>query len=341
MNLKLFFFLVLLVPIMAGLTFAAVKTVPLPADVLNPESIDADANQLYIVDGASIHIVSLTDFKAVKTFGKQGEGAQEFMLNTWFRLKLSAQPNCLFIQSISRVSYFSKDGIFQKEQRLTSRGVNLVPLENEKGFIGSNTGRENNSLFIYLSLYDANFQKGITIFKEQVPFRPGAAFDPLDQKEPVFYVKYGKIFVNGRDGVIHIINPTGKEETAIKYDYGKLEVTQKVKDEIIEFYKTDPRVAMAFESIKKDIKFSDTFPPVRDYRVANEKVFVFPYYKKEGKFQVYIFDLKGKLLKILPVEMSEKNPLDFYPFAVENDKLYQAIEDSDNESWELRVMDIK
>lgn len=328
---------------MAGLTFAAVKTLPLPADVINPESIDADANanRLYIVDGASIHIVSLTDFKAIKTFGKQGEGAQEFMLNTWFRLKLSAQPNCLFIQSISRVSYFSKDGIFQKEQRLTSRGVNFVPLENEKGFIGSNTGRENNLPFFYLSLYDANFQKGITIFKEQVPFLPGAAFDPIDQKEPVFYAKYGKVFVNGRDGVIHIINPTGKEEAAIKYDYGKREVTQKVKDEIVEFYKTDPRTSGAFKDIKEDMKFSDTFPPVRDYRVANEKVYVFPYYKKEGKSQVFIFDLRGKLLKTVPVEMSEKDPLDFYPFAVENDRLYQAIEDIDNESWALRVTDIK
>ncbi|MDQ1354167.1 MAG: hypothetical protein QG657_4476 [Acidobacteriota bacterium] len=341
MNLKLLFFLVLLVPIIAGLSFAAVKTVPLPADVINPESIDADPNQLYIVDGASIHIVSLTDFKTIKTFGKQGEGAQEFMLNTWFRLKLYVQSDHLFIQSISRVSYFSKDGNFKNEQRLTSRSVNFVPLENKNGFAGSNTGQENNSLFFYLSLYDGNFQKGITFFKEKVPFRPGAVFDPLDQKEPVFYARCGKIFVISRNGIIHIMDATGKEETAIKYDYGKLEATQKVKDEIIEFYKTDPRVAMAFESIKKDMKFSDTFPPVRDYRVANEKVYVFPYYKKAGKSQVYIFDLKGKLLKTVPVEMSEKNPLDFYPYAVENDKLYQAIEDIDNESWQLRVTDIK
>jgi hypothetical protein len=39
--------------------------------------------------------------------------------------------------------------------------------------------------------------------------------------------------------------------------------------------------------------------------------------------------------------MAEKNPLDFYPFAVENDNLYQAIENIDGESWELRVTDIK
>ncbi|MCX6580499.1 MAG: hypothetical protein NT166_09970 [Candidatus Aminicenantes bacterium] len=339
MNLKLFFFLVLLVPIMAGLSFAALKTVPIPADVINPESIDADANQLYIVDGASIHIVSLADFKMIKTFGKQGEGAQEFMINTWFRLKLSIQPEYLFIKSISRVSYFSKDGIFRKEQRLTSRNADFLPLEN--GFIGSENRQENNSLFYFLSLYDESFQRGITFFKEEIPFRMGAAFDPLDQKEPVFYVKYGKVFVNGRDGVIHIINPTGKEESAVKYDYGKLDVTQKVKDEMVEYYKTDPRTSMGFEMFKKDMKFSDYFPLVRDYRVANEKVYVFPFNKKEGKSQVFIFDMKGKLLKTLPVEMIEKNPLDFYPFAVENDKLYQAIENIDGESWELRVTDIK
>ena len=84
-----------------------------------------------------------------------------------------------------------------------------------------------------------------------------------------------------------------------------------------------------------------TFPLVRDYRAANEKVYVFPFYKKDRKSQVFIFDMKGKLIKTLPVEMEEKNPLDFYPFAVENDKLYQVIENIDNESWELRITDIK
>jgi hypothetical protein len=341
MNFKLLFFLVLLVPMMTILLFSAVKTVPLSADILNPEAIHADANHLYFVDGAVVHIVSQSDFKRVKSFGKEGEGAQEFMINAWFRLRLSVYSDFLFIQSISRVSYFKKDGTFQKEQRLTSRNVNFVPLENNNGFIGSNTGQENNSLFFYLSLYDGNFQKGITFFKEKVPFLPGAAFDPLDQKEPLFYAKCGKIFVNSRDGIIHIMDATGKEEAAIKYDYGKLEATQKIKDEIIEFYKTDPRTRMGFDMFKKDVKFSDFFPPVRDYRAANEKVYVFPYIKKEGKFQVFIFDLKGKLLKTLPVEMAEKNPLEFYPFAVESNRLYQVIEDIDNESWQLRVADIK
>lgn len=337
-KLRLFLFLVLVAPIMGGLTFASVKTIPL-AGVINPESIDADANQLYIVDGASIHIVSLADFKTAKTFGKQGEGAQEFMINTWFRLKLSVQPEYLFIKSISRVSYFSKDGVFQKEQRLTSRSANFLPLGN--GFIGSDTGQENNSPFNVFSLYNEKFEKGIILFKEPIPYRPGAPFDPLDQKDPVFFAKYGKVFVNSRDGVIHIIEPTGKEETTIKYDYGRLEVTQKIKDEMIEFYKKDPRTSMAFEMFKKDMKFSDTFPLIRDYRVANEKIYVFPYCKKEKKDQVFIFDMKGKLMKTLPVEMEERNPLDFYPFTVGNDKLYQVIENMDGESWELRITDIK
>jgi hypothetical protein len=342
MNLKLFFFIVLLLPIMGGLSIGAVKSaikiVPL-TDVINPDSIEADANRLYIAEAASVYIVSLSDFKTLKTFGKPGEGPQEFRVNVWFKLKLSVQPNELLIQSMNRISYFTKDGVFKKVQKIASRSTWFLPFE--KGFVGIDIVKDGNASSNCISLYDESFQKGITFFKEAGTFKRGSKFDPLDQKDPSFYTMSGKIFVNDRKGVIHVFNSSGKEEASITYDYGKLPVTQKVKDEVYKYLKTDPRTKMGFEMFKNDIEFPEYFPLVRDYRVSNQKIYVFPFNKKGGKSQVFIFDMKGKLLKTMPVEMDEKNLLDFSPFAVENDKVYQVIENFDDESWSLRITDIK
>jgi len=57
------------------------KTIPLP-DLMKPASIAADAERLYISDGTTVHVYSRNDFKLEKTFGKKGEGPQEFMVHS-------------------------------------------------------------------------------------------------------------------------------------------------------------------------------------------------------------------------------------------------------------------
>ena len=51
------------------------------AELVNPDSIAVDQNQVYITEGTSIYIYDLENFKMKAKFGKRGEGPKEFMEN--------------------------------------------------------------------------------------------------------------------------------------------------------------------------------------------------------------------------------------------------------------------
>jgi len=54
-----------------------------------------------------------------------------------------------------------------------------------------------------------------------------------------------------------------------------------------------------------------------------------------------VFDIKGKFLKKLFLPYKFMNPVDEYPIAVKSGKLYQLIENEDEEKWELHITVIK
>ena len=99
-----------------GLVFAG-KVVPFP-DLLKPEAIAVDNEYIYITEGASVHIYSLKDFTLKKKFGKPGEGPQEFKLFPGVALRLTVLPDYLLLESMGKLSYYTKEGNFKKEIQL-------------------------------------------------------------------------------------------------------------------------------------------------------------------------------------------------------------------------------
>jgi hypothetical protein len=83
------------------------KAVPLPG-LINPESIAIDGAKAFITEKASVYIFSLKDFKLLNKFGRRGEGPAEFKATPGIALKLYVQPNYLLINSMGKISIFSK-----------------------------------------------------------------------------------------------------------------------------------------------------------------------------------------------------------------------------------------
>lgn len=77
-----------------------------------------------------------------------------------------------------------------------------------------------------------------------------------------------------------------------------------------------------------------------DGRRSGIRFFAIPYMKKQGKNQLFIFDLKGKPLKQMDMPEVEETLFSFYPFAIQDGKLYRLVENQDEE-WELHVTEIE
>ena len=95
------------------------EIVPLPG-LGKPNSITLDENHIYIADWGYISIYALKDFHLEKKFGKRGEGPGEFFLNDMdnFGLGIMVEPDYILVNSVSKISYFTKKGEFTREKRV-------------------------------------------------------------------------------------------------------------------------------------------------------------------------------------------------------------------------------
>ena len=166
----------------------------------------------------------------------------------------------------------------------------------------------------------------------------GKSLDPFSVR-PKIRINRDRIFICGSDGIIRSFDHNGNNRPPIQNIYEKVKVLDIHKKKTLDGFKTDPRTKSYYEMLVSQIRFPEFFPPIRDYRADDDKVYVLPYNSENEESLLYIFDFNGKLLQKTPLSIVGKNILEFFPFTIKNGTLYQLIENL--EEWELHTELIK
>jgi hypothetical protein len=322
---------------------SASKKIVLP-DISNPGLITAHQDKLFISDGTTVFIFSLKDFKPIKQFGRTGNGPGEFAKSSkpWVpSIFIYACDEHLVINSRGKTSLFSTSGDFIKETKTQFGG--LVPI-GEK-YVGFGQSFKDNSLYIDYNIVSNDFQEEKTFFKIKAPRQRGHKVNPLIMANPsAFFQRQstkGFLFLPTFDGVIHVFDAAGTERFTIKPDYPKVPVTEAVEKTYMDFFKNDHRFKRIYEiNVKnKRIQFPKHLPLLKTDRISDGKLYLITNSKKKKKYETLVYNLKGKLLGKTLLPLKEKDLLDVYPFTIHKGKLYQIIENQD-EDWELHVSSI-
>lgn len=104
------------------------------------------------------------------------------------------------------------------------------------------------------------------------------------------------------------------------------------------FWKTDNRAE--YDAFKERLHFPAAFPPIRNFHIRDNKIYVITYTEKNNRCKMLLFDLAGKLLKEVFVPLVDINMLVpyFYKFyTIHEDKLYILRDNQDTEEWELHI----
>lgn len=336
------FCLSLLLVLMTGLEVPG-KTVPFPG-LRNPEKIFVDKNHIYVTEFPTVYMYSLNDFRPTNKFGRRGEGPREFLQ----QIHLTIQPGYLMVQSIGKVSFFTPAGNFQKEFKspfvirvAKALGKQLVVA---RSIMDIKAG----AFFLTVNLCNHDFSGLKEIYRVKHFFQDGKPLNAVylgrgnlgRRMSPLFYTLKDKILIedeHGETGAIQIFNSNGKKLLSITHDYERLEFTKKHKKETVDFFILIKSAAYRILNDRKLIAYPEYFPRIRIFHAADNKIYVVPYKKKQGKSELHIFDMKGKLLKTVLVELAEQNIFEFYPYAVSGGKIYQLVDNEDTEDWELRI----
>lgn len=322
---------------------AAVKTYPLP-DVQKSSYLIFDSARMYIVEGVHIYIYSLKDFKLIKKFGRQGEGPQEFKLHPSIQtvVLLDVSTNDILVNSFGKLSTFTKNGEFKKEMKLVNPFTFFItPLGNQyiaKSFDGQ---RE---IFQTLNVYDKDIKKIKEITRVKHFYQQGKGLTVLNA-QPLQAVYKKRLYVAWKNQFeIRVFDVNLKELPTIKHKLDRIKVTDDDKKKIIHHLETSPETKKVFE-VLKPINFPEYYPAMMNMLVTGDKINVITFnWKPKGDiqdFELLQFSLDGKSIgkQMVPVRMM--SPLAPFPFNIHENKLYQLVENEDEEEWVLHVSDLK
>jgi len=319
---------------LASLVYAQ-PVIPLP-DVLTADTITADGEQLYITGGSTIYIYSIKDFGLVKKFGRPGEGPGEFKVSQFSdgKIYIDVQPDCFLVNSLKKISFFTKKGEFIKERRVVS-GSLFKALGD--CFVGRGNTMEDRTAYRTINIYNRDLGQVKELSRKKAG-RMGQGINPVElMKRPLFYISDNKIIIEGKEGELIIFDHTGEKISAIAPAYETVKFTREDKEEFEQDFKTHPRFASLYNVIKQQIEYPETFPLIRYFTVADKKVYVLTYKEKNGKSEFFVFSLAGQLLKKVMLPVTAKDAFEPYPYTISNGTLYQLADNEETEKWELHV----
>jgi hypothetical protein len=336
------------------LTFAsqadAGKVVPL-IQLAKPNSITVDKNHVYITDQGTISIYSLKDFKLEKAFGKKGEGPGEFKLlpQDKIGLRIVVNNEYIMVNSMGRVSFFTKTGEFKDQFNLIEPVQFLKPLGTK--FVGFKRMRYDNILFIAINLYALKDTKpkGVRIEKEIWRkehygqknhidcLRLAMATKEESMRGALYQVYNNHVFVEGNNNEIHVFDDAGNKQYTIRHEYERIKVPDSFKQKVMAFF--EKRYPKIYRMARHQGKFPEYFP-VRYFHVADNKIYVLTFKNRDNKSEFYLLDVKGKFLKKIMVLFAEAEFLQAYPYTINNGQLYQLQDNPDTGEWELHIHEV-
>ena len=319
----------------------ATQVVPLPG-LINPDSMMVDHQHIYITDGATIYIFSVVDFKLKTKFGRAGEGPKEFKINptTVTKLLVNIQDDMIIVNSVGRISYFTKDGKYLKEVQIGSAYAgNLKKIGNH--YVGYSISRRTETWYLTINLYDSAFHKLKEICRTEYYIQADKKFNLVKAgggtaRLAVYTVYNEKIFVEGHENVIHVFDKEGNEQYDIKLNYDRLKVSDKHKEEIRKDLDILYKGPLMQTWIKKNGYFPEYFT-ARTFKIAENKIFIPTYKKQNGKNEFIILDLKGNVKKKIYLPFKDRTLLLAYPYAIGGNGLYQVFDNDETGEWELHV----
>lgn len=326
---------------------SATKVIPLQGLNKPEQQVAVDNDRMYVIEGTTIYIYSLSDFKLIKKFGKRGEGPQEFMTSPYMgpvgALWIDVESEHLLVKSLGKLSWFTKNGDFVKETKspvpflwmFYTHGEKYVGLKYEVGDVR----------YDVLAAFNEKLEEIKELDRMEDGFQLGKGMTVLKQN-PVQRVYKDRLYtawdINFQ---IKVYDTDFKLLFSIKHPVERLKVSEDLKKKIIEFFKTSQMTKNYYEMMKP-IRFPESFPALQNLFISEDKIYAITFNSTSpdeftDNTETLIFNLKGKFLEKVILPIKRMDPIMQYPFTIHKGKLYQLIENEDEEQFEVHITEIR
>lgn len=299
----------------------------------NPQYLVAAKNFILIEDNYKVKMYAMKDFKLIKTIGNKGEGPGEFKSFAFPQIL----PDSIMISSSNKVGFYDFSGNLIKEKKspLTTYVIRKIADK----YISDRILKEADDFYIAYNIYDHEFRKIKEYYRMKWALHKDGRKDLF---EIYFFDVYNNkiIFAHGEGFRIDILDKNGELLHSIELNPAKITFSDSDMDFIIKDLMENMKDKSYAQYIKNKTIQPEYYPAIRKCVVADGKIYVITYVKKDKLSECYIFDMSGKQLKRTFIPLRDTSPLMAPPFTISGGHLYQLVENEEKESWQLVISKI-
>lgn len=190
------------------------------------------------------------------------------------------------------------------------------------------------------TIQNQNLEEIKTFWSRTINRKSIYTMDDLIQALHKFQAYNGKIFfANGKKGFyFEVYDANGTSINVIRRDYEKIRIPDELKKQKIDKFKNIPSVKRTWPISGKRWKFvfPEFFPPVQDFRVVDDLIYVKTYKMVKEKVEFVILDLNGNLKGKCFLPNVENKLWD-----IRDHRFFFLVENEEDDVWELHAEDIK
>jgi len=307
-------------------------------DIYQPNNIAVYKGNLFITEQYRVHVFDLPDLKNQKKFAGKGSGPMEF--NKTPKVKILDDKVLLF--ETFKFAFFKPTGDLISEQKVPFALYDI-------GAIGDKfvlciwdwrSEQKDNTSVNSITLFNKSFEKIKSLALTDHGIKPSGTkmVRPLIYPLFKFQVYENKIYLVNCDKGFHfdIYDGNGNPMGEVHRDYRPLKISEAFKVMKLEEHKNLPPVKKRWHIMKNQFiyTFPEYFPAIKDFQIADGKIFVNTYLEKENQEEYWILSIEGKLIK--KAFLPRVNEMHRY-FAGE---FFYYIFENDDEEWECHKIKI-
>ena len=279
----------------------------------------------------TVMVYSLDNCRLVKRFG----GPDIFKIQPAHSVYLFLQPDTFAVNSSGKVSLYDYDFELLKELEHGTDSFFYIPFG--ENFIARQVYSENKINYYRLNLYDSQLKIIKELCRKEFSGRAFTGdFSFQVFKDNVYVAKQRENFY------IEVFDREGNLIKSITHDFPRVKVNQEHRDLHLKSVTSRPGWEKFFNSreemeeyYRKLIKFPEYFPAIDAIHISDDKIYVTTSHQEEEIREFWILGLEGEVLdrKMIPFKMSSNNI--WFPYTIQNNRLYQLILNELTGNWEL------